>query len=70
MPRAYKISSDHRPSITWFGCIPANVTYEELAALMKKHDFKETKASIASKLSRNNPSLKLSFSVTPGRRTI
>jgi len=31
----------------------ANVTYEELATLMKKHGFKETKASIASKLSRN-----------------
>jgi hypothetical protein len=31
----------------------ANVTYEELAALMKKQGFKETKAGIASKLSRN-----------------
>jgi Domain of unknown function (DUF6471) len=31
----------------------ANVTYEELADKMKKHGFKETKASIASKLSRN-----------------
>lgn len=31
----------------------ANVTYEELAERMKKHGFKETKASIASKLSRN-----------------
>jgi asparagine synthetase B (glutamine-hydrolysing) len=30
----------------------ANVTYEELAAQLKKHGFKETKASIASKLSR------------------
>ena len=31
----------------------ANVTYEELAEKMKKHGFKETQASIASKLSRN-----------------
>jgi hypothetical protein len=31
----------------------ANVTYEELATRMKKRGFKETKASIASKLSRN-----------------
>jgi hypothetical protein len=31
----------------------ANVTYEELAKRMKKHGFKETRASIASKLSRN-----------------
>jgi hypothetical protein len=31
----------------------ANVTYEELADKMKKHGFRETKASIASKLSRN-----------------
>jgi hypothetical protein len=30
----------------------AELTYEELAARMKKHGFKETKASIASKLSR------------------
>ena len=31
----------------------ADVTYEELAEKMKKHGFKETQASIASKLSRN-----------------
>jgi virulence-associated protein VapD len=30
----------------------ANLTYEDLADRMKKHGFKETKASIASKLSR------------------
>lgn len=30
----------------------ANLTYEELADKLKKHGFKETKASIASKLSR------------------
>jgi hypothetical protein len=30
----------------------AELTYEELAARMKKHGFKETKASVASKLSR------------------
>lgn len=29
-----------------------SVTHEELAALLKKHGVKETKASIASKLSR------------------
>lgn len=31
----------------------ADVTYAELAERMKKHGFKETQASIASKLSRN-----------------
>jgi virulence-associated protein VapD len=31
----------------------ADVTYQELAERMKKHGFKETQASIASKLSRN-----------------
>ncbi len=30
----------------------ANLTYEDLADKLKKHGFKETKASIASKLSR------------------
>jgi len=30
----------------------ANVTYEELAERLKKHGFKETKASIANKLAR------------------
>jgi hypothetical protein len=30
----------------------ADFTYEDLAAKLKKHGFKETKASIASKLSR------------------
>jgi virulence-associated protein VapD len=30
----------------------ASLTYEDLAERMKKHGFKETKASIASKLSR------------------
>jgi hypothetical protein len=30
----------------------ADLTYEELAGRLKKHGFKETKASIASKLSR------------------
>ena len=30
----------------------ADLTYEELAARMKKHGFKETKASIANKLAR------------------
>ena len=30
----------------------AEMTYEDLAERMKKHGFKETKASIASKLSR------------------
>jgi hypothetical protein len=30
----------------------ANVTYDELAERMKKHGFKETKASIANKLAR------------------
>jgi len=30
----------------------ADLTYEDLAAKLKKHGFKETKASIASKLSR------------------
>lgn len=30
----------------------AGVTYEALAELLKKHGFEETKASIASKLSR------------------
>ncbi len=30
----------------------AGVTYEDLADRMKKHGFKETKASIANKLSR------------------
>jgi hypothetical protein len=30
----------------------ADVTYEDLAAKLKKHGFDETKASIASKLSR------------------
>lgn len=30
----------------------ADLTYEDLAARLKKHGFKETKASIASKLSR------------------
>ena len=33
----------------------ANVTYEELASRMKKHGFKETKASIANKLARATP---------------
>jgi virulence-associated protein VapD len=32
----------------------ADVTYQELADRMKKHGFKETQASIASKLSRNS----------------
>jgi hypothetical protein len=30
----------------------ADLTYEELAARLKKHGFKETKASIANKLAR------------------
>jgi virulence-associated protein VapD len=30
----------------------AELTYEDLAERMKKHGFKETKASVASKLSR------------------
>ncbi len=30
----------------------ANVTYDELAERLKKHGFKETKASIANKLAR------------------
>jgi hypothetical protein len=30
----------------------ADLTYEELAARMKKHGFKETKASIANKFAR------------------
>jgi hypothetical protein len=30
----------------------ANVTYDELAERMKKHGFKETRASIANKLAR------------------
>lgn len=30
----------------------ADLTYEDLAGKLKKHGFKETKASIASKLSR------------------
>ncbi len=30
----------------------ANLTYDDLADRLKKHGFKETKASIASKLSR------------------
>lgn len=30
----------------------ADVTYEELAARLKKHGFQETKASIANKLAR------------------
>jgi hypothetical protein len=30
----------------------ADVTYEELAARLKKHGFEETKASIANKLAR------------------
>lgn len=30
----------------------ANLTYEELAERLKKHGFKETKASIANKLAR------------------
>src|SRR5262249_34407880 len=30
----------------------ADLTYDELAARMKKHGFKETKASIANKLAR------------------
>ena len=30
----------------------ANITYEELAERLKKHGFKETKASIANKLTR------------------
>lgn len=30
----------------------ADVTYEELAARLKKHELEETKASIANKLSR------------------
>jgi hypothetical protein len=34
----------------------ANVTYDELAERMKKHGFKETKASIANKLARTTVS--------------
>ena len=32
----------------------AGITYEELATLLQEHGYKETKASIASKLSRGS----------------
>jgi hypothetical protein len=32
----------------------ANMTYDDLAAKLKKHGFKETKASIANKLARES----------------